>query len=456
MCRGQAVQPKAVPWVSRSSAFVAHMRLDHPKNSRRIRGGLLVVLALATAATLFSTYAVYRNALDAAEESLRLQALGIAASLEPSLASGIRSDTNLFPAIVAESSWPSVAFLALYDPQGVTLLHSNSDLIGRKVESSQLRRAAASRSAVPHHLTLGTGEEIFVLDAPVAVRGEARVLRIALHRSQTQAIVRHAVPQAMSIGAVVIALWALGVFFLRALRRAEDLNERVARRESLALLGEMAAVLAHEIRNPLGSIKGFAQYLGEKHPAGTPDADSLSQIVAEAGRLERLTEDLLLYARPAELRVGRFDVAELATKAAAAVGERAAASGHLLRCRVTIPENLMLLSDREKMGQILTNILQNAADALGEGGSMEVGGRVDGDHVVVVVKDDGCGMDAATQRKAFESFFTTKPKGTGLGLAIVARLVDVLRGTVSIESSVGNGSTVTLRLPLTSPGEPHG
>jgi two-component system sensor histidine kinase HydH len=260
----------------------------------------------------------------------------------------------------------------------------------------------------------------------------------------------------MSIAAVVVALWVLGAFFLRALRRAEELNERVARQERLAVLGEMAAVLAHEIRNPLGTIKGFAQYLGERHPPGTPDADSLTQIVGEAGRLERLTEDLLLYARPAELRLSEFGLAELARSTVAAVGERAASAGRQLRCTVTIPEDLTVLSDREKMGQILVNVIQNGADALREDGSMEVAGRVEGEHAVIVVEDEGCGMDEETRRKAFDSFFTTKPKGTGLGLAIVARLVEVLRGTVSIESQVGRGSTVTLRIPLRPPGEVHG
>jgi two-component system, NtrC family, sensor histidine kinase HydH len=430
--------------------------IDPPKTPRRIRLGLLVVLVLATAATLLSTHAVYRNALDAAEQSLRLQALAIAASLEPSLAEGIPGGANPFERIVAESSWPGVAFLALYDARGMTLLHSNGDLIGRKIEPADLRGAEPSRPAVARHLTLGTGEEVFVLDAPVAVRGEPCVLRVALHRSQTQAIVRHAVPQAMSIAVVVIALWALGVFFLRALRRAEELDKRVARQESLAVLGEMAAVLAHEIRNPLSSIKGFAQYLGEKHPAGTPDADSLAQIVGEAGRLERLTEDLLLYARPAELRLGEVGLADLATTAASAVGGRAASAGRHLKCSVTIPDELTLISDREKVGQILTNIIQNAADAVREDGSIEVRGRVEGGHVIIAVEDDGGGMDEETRRKAFDSFFTTKTKGTGLGLAIVARLVDVLQGTVSIESSVGHGSTVTLELPLAPSGEAHG
>jgi signal transduction histidine kinase len=117
---------------------------------------------------------------------------------------------------------------------------------------------------------------------------------------------------------------------------------------------------------------------------------------------------------------------------------------------------MQLVSDREKLKQILANIIQNGMDALGENGSIEIGGRIEGEHVTITVRDNGCGMDAETMAKACDSFFTTKAKGTGLGLAIVTRLVKAIQGTVSIESSPGSGSTVTVRLPLTLKGEGNG
>ena len=139
----------------------------------------------------------------------------------------------------------------------MTLLHSNENLVGRKIDSPDIRKSADEEKPIFEHVTLGTGEDVFVLNYPIHARDSVRVLRLALHPYPAQDIIRQARLQTISIGIVVIAIWVMGFFFIRAVKRSETLSTMMAKRERFAVVGEMAAVLAHEIRNPLGSIKGF-------------------------------------------------------------------------------------------------------------------------------------------------------------------------------------------------------
>ncbi len=411
---------------------------------------LIIILIVASVATLLSTIIIYRNSLRAAEESLKLQALGIAASLEPSL-QPTHVKENIFRDIITEASWEGIAFLALYDRSGLTLLHSNENLVGRRIDSPDIKIAADEGRPVFNRMTLGTDEEVFILNYPIHALDAIKVLRLALHPYPAQDIIRQARLQAMSIAVTVIIIWIMGFFFIKAVKRSEQLSAMMAERERLAVIGEMAAVLAHEIRNPLGSIKGFAQYLSEK---GTEGKRELGIIIDEAGRLERLTEDLLLYARPSEVRAEKFSLLETTDEVM-----RVPASDHVkmaaIRINASIPSDIVMISDKEKVKQILSNLLQNSVDAVSEDGVIELGAEHLDDKIIIIVRDNGCGMDAETQSRAFNSFFTSKAKGTGLGLAIVDRLTRELGGQTEIESEPGKGTVVRLTLPVPSRKEGH-
>jgi signal transduction histidine kinase len=230
-------------------------------------------------------------------------------------------------------------------------------------------------------------------------------------------------------------------------------------------------VLAHEIRNPLGSIKGFAQYLLEqqsesdrlksplsgeiprpKHDAALPGnlhhktSDYLTIIVSESQRLEELTEDLLVYARPVEARPLEFNLAATVQEVVESL-RRVDPKARDAGMTVSIPESLRIETDQDKLRQIVANLLQNSLDAVPPGGSITVIARADRGRVTLAVKDNGPGMDAETLARAREPFFTTKTQGTGLGLAIVSRLTQALSGTIDIESAPGKGTTVTLTFP---------
>ncbi len=416
--------------------------------SRKIYLYLIIILAAATVVTALSTFFHYRSSLQAAERSLQLEALGIAASLEATLGRMYPAGGKVFRDLITEGTWEGIAFIALYDREGRTLLHSNEHLVGRRVEDDSLRRAAESGEPQFDYRVLGTDEKVFILDYPVILKGQRAVLRLALHTHPVEAVTRQAVVQIGSIAVLVVLLWIIGFFFIKAFARAERLKNVVEERERLALLGEMASVLAHEIRNPLGSIKGFAQYLIEvQEKSGEVDdllRDYLNIIVLESQRLEALTDDLLSYAKPPEVRRAPLNLRELAEEV------RMAFSRHERAGVVTIENNVpdvSVASDRDKVKQILTNLVENALDSTPDGGVIEITAMRDDGSVALTVKDNGCGMDDETKARAFTPFFTTKTRGTGLGLAVVDKLVRALGGEIRLESEPGTGTRFTVVLP---------
>ncbi|MFL5274006.1 MAG: GAF domain-containing protein [Anaeromyxobacteraceae bacterium] len=215
--------------------------------------------------------------------------------------------------------------------------------------------------------------------------------------------------------------------------------------ERLAALGELAAVVAHEVRNPLGVIFNSLGSL-RRLVTGEGDARMLLGIVGEeADRLNRIVGALLDFARPAEpaLRLeplGR--VLDDALTAAFADG------GRRVVLRREIPEGLPSVPmDVRLMRQALLNLTLNAVQAMPDGGTLTVRAAVDGDLVRVEIADTGPGIEEAVRRRMFEPFFTTKPSGSGLGLAVVKRIVDDHRGVLEVHSAPGEGTRVVVRLP---------
>ncbi len=429
---------------------VDKIKTDHNK-PKRTHVYLIIVLISASLATLISTLIIYKNSLRAAEEALKLQALGIAASLEPSLVD-VKGKENIFRDIITETSWEGIAFIALYDRNGVTLLHSNENLVGRKIDSPDIQLAVDEGKPLFDYMALGTGEKVFVLDYPIHARDSVKVLKLALHPYPAQDIIRQARLQAISIGVTIVAIWIMGFFFIRAVKRSEVLSARMEVRERLAVIGEMAAVLAHEIRNPLGSIKGFAQYLSEQGGSGKAE---LGVIIDEARRLEQLTEDLLLYARPSGVRVEDFNLADLVTDVEKLLQESAREKMASVTIKKNIPRDMVMVSDQEKIKQILFNILRNSIEAVSEGGLIELAVEQSGSEIIIIVRDNGAGMDEETKSRAFTSFFTTKATGTGLGLAIVDKLTTALEGRITLESAPARGTACTITFPVAISGVRH-
>jgi two-component system sensor histidine kinase HydH len=412
---------------------------------------LVLILITATFATMLSTILTYRNSINAAEDSLKLQAFGIATSLEASLSRTMQGKDNIFKDIITGGMWEGIAFIALYDKNGTTILHSNENLIGKQIQDEFFKTVVETGKPFYNHMTLGTGEEVFVLNSAIPVQHSEKILRIALHTYHAEKIIRQARIQILSISIVIIVLWVMGYFIIKTVKRSEELKRIMEEKERLAVMGEMASVLAHEIRNPLGSIKGFAQYLMEKNKEPVPQntdtgKDYLNIIVSEAKRLETLTEDLLIYAKPVEVRIAEFDLNELTKEIIHSLYPPGEAKRDV-SFEMSVPDNITIKSDKEKLRQIITNIIQNSIDAVKESGTVSVKAEKTNDKIIIIISDNGCGMDSDTKAKAFKPFFTTKAQGTGLGLAVVEKLTKSIGGTVELESEPQKGTVFRIIIP---------
>jgi len=237
---------------------------------------------------------------------------------------------------------------------------------------------------------------------------------------------------------------------LRDLTEQVETQRRLIQREKLASLGEMAAGVAHEIRNPLGGIKMATNLLS----SGELDARPLSQEMARAilagiGEIEGIINSLLDYTRDTRLERAEYEVLRILDP----VVESAAATGRPRKIDVvygTIERDLVAVGDGQKLRQVFANVLQNALEAIdprGPGGRVVVDLRAAPDRVVVEVSDTGVGIGAEDREKIFLPFYTTKPSGTGLGMSIVKKIIDLHGGDIAVESAPGRGTRVRIALP---------
>jgi signal transduction histidine kinase len=229
-------------------------------------------------------------------------------------------------------------------------------------------------------------------------------------------------------------------------------EEQLRRSERLSALGELSATLAHEIRNPLGSIKGTAEILKDSFTPGEKKYEFLVILLKEADRLNRFVEDFLGLARPIQVEQSRCDIMLELRELIAFIAAEAQSMGVLIRLEpAEIPP---IKGDREKLRQVFLNLLMNALQATGNGGEVvvsAVGPLHTGDSqpfVELSFADNGTGIDQEMLERIFQPFFTTKKGGTGLGLAITQKIVESHGGTIKVTSMKGAGTTFTVTLPV--------
>jgi two-component system sensor histidine kinase HydH len=234
-------------------------------------------------------------------------------------------------------------------------------------------------------------------------------------------------------GLLLLALWLVRWFL-----RREALERQAERDRRLAHLGEMSAVLAHEIRNPLASLKGNAQLLARSLPEGDRPRAKAERVVDEAVRLEALCNDLLDFVRAGEIARADADPAALLRDAAAAVGDDGIEVD-----TAGAPTRWPL--DGERIRQVLTNLLENATQAGGERVAASV--SLDQQRLAYVVRDWGSGIPEEDMDKIYEPFYTRRTRGTGLGLAVAKRLVELHGGTITAANATGGGAEFRILLP---------
>lgn len=230
-------------------------------------------------------------------------------------------------------------------------------------------------------------------------------------------------------------------------RELQESQEHLRRAERLSALGEIAAGLAHELRNPLAGLRGALDIVASRLQPGTPEAEFAQVARTELERLSRLLDEFLAYARPRPPRLEPAGLQSVVDRVVALLGTEAERRG--VRLVVDGPgRDSSVVIDAEQMTQVLFNVVLNAIQASPEGGRVTISRWTANGQAMLCVEDEGPGIAPEHMARIFEPFFTTKHRGTGLGLAVSQRIVAAHGGTIELERRVPRGTSVRIRLPL--------
>lgn len=234
----------------------------------------------------------------------------------------------------------------------------------------------------------------------------------------------------------------------RDIQNRVDINELLNKSERLAIVGRMAAAVAHEIRNPLTPIKGFISLLSDKREY---DPYFIEIILSEIKRIESIITEFLSLAKPAIRRKIEVDVIQLIMKVVNLIQTEA-----LMQNKQIIVETDKLpkiTGDENSLKQVLLNVLRNAMESLVENGKVHIRSKMDDRYVYIIIQDNGCGISKERLSKIGEPFYSTKEKGTGLGLMTSINIIEEHNGKIEIESEEGRGTTVKILLPIEKEGK---
>jgi len=240
--------------------------------------------------------------------------------------------------------------------------------------------------------------------------------------------------------------------------RMREMEQEVKRMEDMAMLGELAAGIAHEIRNPLASISGSIQVLNDSLSKEEAHINRrlIEIVLREVSRLDHLVNDFLQFARPQRIEIEEFELNQLIMDTLYLFQNSQSWSEHLdIETKILSP--LKIKSDPHQLKQVFWNIFLNASEAMPKGGLISISAQKETDFksssesveaVMIKIEDNGPGLDPKIAKDIFKPFSTTKKDGSGLGLAIVKRIVEGLGGKVSGENLAREGTTITIRLPV--------
>lgn len=242
------------------------------------------------------------------------------------------------------------------------------------------------------------------------------------------------------------------VLLLKDIGEVRRLQEEIRRKEKLAAIGGLAAGMAHEIRNPLSSIKGIASYFRSKFEEDSDDKDAADVMIREVDRLNRVISELIDFARPSQITPKNTDLNEFLEHSVRLVQREASAKGVQVQLNL-LPQSQTVDIDPDRLSQCLLNLYLNALQSMGHGGQMTVTCSLKGGNTVeIAVQDTGSGIRSENLKQIFDPYFTTKTTGTGLGLAIVHKIIEAHQGQIKVSSTPGHGSVFSIVLPLKTMG----
>jgi two-component system sensor histidine kinase HydH len=235
------------------------------------------------------------------------------------------------------------------------------------------------------------------------------------------------------------------VLVMRDVRQIRSMEQQIEHSRRLAALGSMAAGIAHEVRNPLGTLRGLAHFFGAEDGATNACKEYSKFMISEVDRLNHLVTELLQFGAPREIAFDKVDVKTMVEKIVTLLEKDFAAKG--IRFVHQFDENVELYGDTDLLMQTLLNLLKNSIQATPEGDEISLDIGCDGQACRISVSDTGVGMSDETKNKMFDPFYTTRKSGTGLGLSVSHRIVERHNGYFEINSALNTGTTITIVLP---------
>ena len=378
---------------------------------------LAVAFALIAAALLAALFTTRKTVEDAFEEARDGEALTVEQGVRADLPEAGPPDATALAAILAEHADEGLRYLGVFDAHGRELAAAGT-AIGAGMHGRHVHVGSRIRIEMrtPFRRSWATGQ-----------RPRAIVLEVEPIEADE---LRQSATWSLALGGIAaIVLFGVAIAIVRRdLRRRAEAEAR-EREKRLAALGEMSAVLAHEIKNPLASLKGNAQLLASMLPSGEKPRTKAERVVDEAVRLEKLVGDLLAFVRTGELHRTPYAPAQLVPEGVEA--DVAAA-----------PETWSL--DEARMRQVISNLVENGQAA---GGPVRVRVAKEAARLVIEVADHGPGGPAEDKERIFEPFFTKKTRGTGLGLAIARRIVESHGGTIAVRDGTSGGAVFRIEIP---------
>lgn len=406
----------------------------------------LLLLACTVAVTLsgaLSWVAVrdYHEAGPLALENLRGLALTMVTTME-----GVAGrDASLQSLKLFQT--PEVAYIAMVGGDGVICFHSNSELIGKTVSDIRYQSVLQGKGLSEERIVLATGETVYEFQTLAHLPGQTCVLRLALHTWRAETVMRRARQAMITVFSLLAVGWGLGFMLLWFLWRQTQRERHQARRRELERLGEVGAVLAHEMRNPLAGIKGYGQLLEERLPEGR-ERGFAALIVSESWRLERLARDILLYTRSGPVEKGPSRPAAIVARVIALLAAKVEQKDVRIECDIS--SFLQVTCSEEALQQVFLNVLDNAVQASPVGGLVLVTARYteDGSMVEITVRDNGSGIAENMRGVLFEPFQTSRARGAGLGLAVCRKIVEACGGGIDLHNGETGGAECLIRLPV--------
>ena len=351
---------------------------------------------------------------------------------------------------------PETEFVALLDSNLNVVAHTDPTRIGQQEKEPLVLRAKGDRQLLSQIVESSEGKRYLEVVKPVVLdESNLGFLKIGLAVGSMEVAWRNSVRAIVILGIAIVAAGILGMAAIfhnqhSHLQEIKTLEIEVLHRERLSALGNMAATVAHEVRNPLNAISmGLQRLKVEFQP--TQDEEQYSRLtqlmLGEARRLNSIVEQFLSLARPVEIKAEALPLQEILKELAALEESHARQSN--VRIHVIAAPNLPALkADPNHLTQVLLNLMLNGLQAMPHGGTLTLEAKTSNSNFLIAVTDTGTGIAPENLSRIFEPYFTTNAQGSGLGLAISRRIIEAHGGTITVSNQAGGGCRFQITLPL--------